>query len=427
MIGSMNSYQQWAAAAGGTCYWQTFLYSGESGTLASMAVYVDCDAGGADSLVLVIKTGGGADIAVSQPIALSAGTGKGWYAATMLASAVLTQGAYYGLGFTPTGNHIGFGTDSAGKILVYGVVSLGNHPPDAPTITSPGTGSTVIATQALRVYHTYGDQDGGSQSASALRWSVSGAASWTTISNNSPVSQVDIPAGTLTAGGAYDVQVRTYDDAGLVGPWSSTTVLNAVAPPAGPTITDPIVGQAITGDTYDVVWSIADQVSAEARRVANNAGSPNTGTVYETVTVASASLRMATLNFNVNGRVEHVQVRREYPAGVWSSWSSVAVTVSKTPPETPVCLVVNDATNRRIRISATHPTPGGGIPAVASMDVYRNNVDPLAPTVFRRIAKDLVPGATWDDYWVRAYPSIYAYVVRAVAATGASADSTAVY
>jgi hypothetical protein len=91
-----------------------------------------------------------------------------------------------------------------------------------------------------------------------------------------------------------------------------------------------------------MAWSAPDQTAAQVRRVADDAGSPDTTVVYhDSGTILSATARNRQIPFETNNRWEHVQVRIEHD-GLWSSWASVRVHVSYTPPATPTVVATAD-------------------------------------------------------------------------------------
>jgi hypothetical protein len=163
---------------------------------------------------------------------------------------------------------------------------------------------------------------------------------------------------------------------------------------------------------------VTDQAAYQVRTVADNAGAPDTGTVYtDTGTVTDVYARTVNVAFATNGRYEHVQMRVYYDA-LWSDWSSVRIAVAYTIPATPTVVVTPDDELGYIAVAATHPAPVGDQPVVACMDIYRSEAG--APAI--RIAKSLVPTNIYRDYAVASLVG-YNYIVAAVGTTGTTAYS----
>ena len=295
-----------------------------------------------------------------------------------------------------------------------------NQPPNAPVLNSPI--STTINRQVTNRFDwTFSDDDDGdTQSEFTLQIREQGEATLDVdVTEETPTTHYDLPGGTLAAGD-YEWRVRTRDALGEQGPYSSWEPFTAEDPPAGPTITAPGNDETISTENYTVEWSAAEQDDYQLRRVADDAGSPDTGTVYfDTGTVASSSTRSLSVEFPDNDRWEHIQLRVRR-SGLWSPWASVRVEVSYTPPATPTAVVVADTPEGAIGVSADHPTPGTGEPDVVSMDVRRRNVGDSGSGI--RIAAGVAPSGTHVD-WTVASGKPYEFAVRAYGDNGTSVTS----
>ena len=252
-----------------------------------------------------------------------------------------------------------------------------------------------------------------------MRYRLTGAATWTTITGTTPNSFYDFAPATLAAGD-YEWQVSTTDALGYVGPYSGSSFYAAADVPSPPTITAPINGSTVSAETATVAWSTPNQDAYEVRRVADNAGAADTGTVYFTTgVVESTAARSIAVAFPTNDRYEHVQVRVR-DAGLWSPWSSVRVLVSYTPPAVPTLVVTGNTPTGAITIQATHPTPGAGVPTVTSIDIHRRLASDTSDGI--RIAAGLAPSTAFAD-WAVASGVAYAYRVRALGSNGTSSWS----
>jgi hypothetical protein len=338
-------------------------------------------------------------------------------------------GGYYGGGSGASGSVGAAGGGGGGSSYVGGVtlttttaaqragsgqivITALNANPNAPGALSPAGGAIIDRTIAQRFSWTFSDPDAGdTQSKYDLQYRLVGAGSWTTVTATTPNAFSDFAASALTAGD-YEWQARNYDAQGLVSPWSSSAFFTAATPPGAPTITAPLSGGTVGNDPSLVSWSAPTQASYQLRKLADLAGSPDTGTIYyDSGEVVDAAARSQSLPFPVNNRWEHVQVRIK-AGGLWSPWSSVRVDVSYTPPGTPTLVV----------------TPSD---AAASIDVAIANVDPPAVTndLYRRVAGDgtgiriatgLALNSHYQDRTVASGVD-YEYSARAVAANGTSA------
>lgn len=207
-----------------------------------------------------------------------------------------------------------------------------NVAPNAPTGLSPAGGVTINKDATQRFSWTFSDPDAGdSQSAYDLRYRPSGTTTWTVVSATTTNTYRDFPAGTFAAGD-WEWQVRTADSQGVYGLYSASEFFTAASPPAEPSVTEPVNGATIASDTGQVAWSTPSQAAFQVRKVGDNAGGPDATTVYyDSGEVVSSTARNHGLTYPVNNRDEHVQVRIK-SNGLWSSWASVKISVSYTPP-----------------------------------------------------------------------------------------------
>lgn len=281
----------------------------------------------------------------------------------------------------------------SGPYLITSANAAPNVAPNAPTITAP-TGATVIDRALTQQFSwTFSDTDPGDhQSAYDIQYRVVGAGSWTTVSNTS-TNQFHNFAGATFAAGDYEWQVRNYDSLGVVGPYSASSFFTAADKPATPTITAPPNAGTVPAAAQTVTWSAPNQTSYQVRTVADNAGSPDTATVYsDTAEVVDAAARSRSVTFPVNGRYEHVQVRVKY-SGLWSDWASNRVLVSYTPPTVPTFTLTANNTAGTLAVAITNPAPGVGVPTTLYNDVYVND-----GTGELRKASGVATNGTWTYY-----------------------------
>jgi hypothetical protein len=297
-----------------------------------------------------------------------------------------------------------------------------NQAPTAPTGLTPSGGSIVDRTAAQVFGWTRNDPDAGDyQTKYELRYRLVGAGSWTTLAEVVSGTTSHTFAANFFAAGNYEWQVRLADQLGVWSPFSASAFFTAAVPPAAPGITAPVNGSTLASADGEVVWTAPDQSAFQARRVADAAGAADPNTVYyDSGTVVSAAARNHGLTFSVNNRWEHVQVRVRDSNNLWSTWSSVRVQVSYTPPAAPT-LVASVTAAGHVAVVVTHPAPSGGQPAIATHDVYRRRVGDGSPEGVR-VAAGVAPGATWVDALV-GHRESYEYRAVAHGANGTSSTS----
>lgn len=268
-----------------------------------------------------------------------------------------------------------------------------NTAPNAPTLNSPPNNGTIDLNSPYQFGWTPSDADpGDSQSKFDLQYCVVGASTWTAVTATTPNAYWIAAANTFTAGN-YEWQVRTYDSQGIVGPWSSSSFFTAAVAPPAPTFTAPVNGATIGTSSYTATISAPDVIASRWRTVADNAGSPDTSTIYSAaVTQTTGDLRSHTFTFPVNNRTEHLQCQVQNAAGLWSTWADSRNPISYTPPAAPTRALTGGATPPTVTVAITNPTPSGGQPAVAYNDIYVNDND---GTGWVRKATNVAANGTW--------------------------------
>jgi hypothetical protein len=336
--------------------------------------------------------GAGATASVSGVVTSSGGGGGGGgyfgggggdgYYSDVVAGQGGAGGCNYVGGLTSTYNGDGYALASvppAGWDINSGggfVALTYNLPPNAPTVNQPVSG-TYIADDLANIFAwTFSDPDAGdTQSAADLRWRV-GAGAWTTVSNISTTATQShsFASGywTAEAGSSVEFQIRTYDSSGVVGPWSSSAFFTPVATPTAPAITSPADGATMGQTTESVTWTFASQRAYQVQRIADNAGSPDPGTVYsDTGQVANGATHTLALNFSVNNRYEHIRVRAQNAtSSLWSDWTDVRVHVAYEAPAVPTLTVTAIPGSAAVELTITNPAPTGDEPDVATQAIF---------------------------------------------------------
>lgn len=242
-----------------------------------------------------------------------------------------------------------------------------NKAPNAPSLNYPVGSVTLDRAVVNRFRFTPSDPNPGDvQTAYEVGYRLVGASTWTTVTGGS-TGYHDFPAGTFAAGD-YEWRARTADRFGQWGPHSTPETFTAADAPSTVTITDPINNATMTQGTYEVQWSgVGD--AFEIRTVADAAGSPDETIVYtESGTVESPTTRAWTVEFAVDDRAEHIQVRQR-DGELWSEWASVRVEIDFTLPAVPRVQVAVDDAAATITLTITNPEPTGTEPVVVRNDV----------------------------------------------------------
>jgi hypothetical protein len=313
-----------------------------------------------------------------------------------------------------------FWSPSGGNgVAIWTLLLASNAPPNASTNLSPTGNATIDRTAIQRFSWTFNDPNpGDTQSKFDIQYRLVGAGTWTQILNQVSVNSYYDFAANFFAAGNYEWQVRTYDSQGAQGAWSASSFFTAATPPSQPTLTAPANNAIISSTPAAVTWSVPQQDGYQIRRVRDNAGVPDTTTVYyDTGDTPSTSLRATTIPFETNGRYEHVQLRIRVGT-LWSAWASNRVQVSYNPPPAPTGFTVTpNSAGGYTDLAWTNPAAGGGQVAISYVDVYRLNT---VTGVEKRIATQ--QATTFRD-WTAASGVLYQYRVVAFGANGVSTSA----
>lgn len=309
--------------------------------------------------------------ASASSVGLSA-TGSVRVAGTADIRPLLITDTTYAGGTVPGVTATKTGAGSLTSKFAFSLALTPNAPPDAPDLVSPiDPANPVDRTVTNRLRWNFSSPvDGDRQSRFVLVWhnadfTVSGSVDQTT-----PNNYWDAPPGTFPAD---DLQwtAKVYGARGLASPFAPDAFFTAADHPDTATITYPTDGGTVSQvDRID--WSYPEQGAYQVRRVADDDGSPDTGTIYfdtgETDDPDNL-VRSLALTFETNNRYEHVQLRTKLD-GVWSDWADVRVLVSYTPPPAPQPVVSRGDDGASIAIAYSVPEPEGDEPAATSVDIW---------------------------------------------------------
>jgi hypothetical protein len=193
-----------------------------------------------------------------------------------------------------------------------------------------------------------------------LRFSPSGANTWTVVSNvASPCPLVG-----LTAGAAYDVQVQSANAAGVSG-WSATSTLSTAAAPSGSSVPNaPSINSVAppadgTNSVLTVIWTPpAADSSHPAAAGYNLRYSPSGAGTWTTVSGVASPYKISGLS---GAAAIDVEVQATNASGNPGAWSSV--TTGSTWGATVTGGNLAFATTQ---VHGTGVAPGGGANCIAT-------------------------------------------------------------
>lgn len=365
-----------------------------------------------------------------------AGGGGSNYVGGLIASTVNSQGGSLGAG-------------AGAATLSY------NLAPNQPTVTAHANGDD---TTGVKVNWTFSDPDpADTQSRADVRWRV-GAGAWTTVSPavTGSAGLYTFAANTFQTAGvigqSVEFQVRTYDAAGMVGPWSvssfcvprreSTTAptltlpagLNSTTPQFTITSTVPfryvrvVVQDTVTLATYDFSHfsGLANGwLAASGGLSGGGGGAPGGDDTAAEVTSVTLTLPydMPFAGFAyVNGRnYTFTAYTSDISNAFVPSAVSAGVTVASAvgSPLTPSLAVNPDPTSGSIGLAITNPG-SDPFPPVRN-EIWRTDLDHNGAET--RIAASVAVGGTFVD-WQAPTNTNVRYRVAAVSAAGNKAYST---
>ncbi|MDF2534416.1 MAG: hypothetical protein K0R18_573 [Bacillales bacterium] len=278
--------------------------------------------------------------------------------------------------------------------------------PTSPTNLSPSS-SAISRNVGQRFSWQHNDPNGTDpQSKFNLDWRIQGNSTWNTVTQTTTNSYYDMPANTLPVG-TIEWRVRTYDQGGLVSPYSTIAVVNVGETPGLPIITSPTNGATVSIARPNVQWSAPSQTDYHVK-VLNAAG---TTIIWEEV--KTSTNKAVTIGTNLNNLTSYkIQVAVKN-TGLWSSFANVDISMSFIPPAVPnVGTVKGDA---YIQINIQDPTPSGSQPSVLYHEVYKD-----IEGLFVLVATNVM--SNFKDYQVKSGETTR-YFVRAIGTNSTFRDT----
>lgn len=329
-------------------------------------------------------------------------------------------GSNYTTGLTSvTSNTQGGGGNGAGSaVLSY------NLAPNQPTLTAHANGDD---TAGVAVTATFSDPDAGdTQSRMDVRWRI-GAGAWTTIAPavTGAGATYTFAANTFQTAGvigqSVEWQARSYDAAGMVGPWSNS---GFVVPRREPTTTPTITVPAVNGSTVPV--TVANTTQFRYARVTMTDVTAGTTTDFGWLDLGaeftSAAFTLAAYAY-VNGQQYKYRVYTadyiDVPVPSPVSTPDVTVTAALNSSLQPTCTVTPNATSGAVQVTATNP--GSDPNAPTRNEIWRTDLDHGG--VETRIASTVAVNGSFTD-WQAPTNTNLRYRVAAIAPNGNRTYST---
>lgn len=275
-----------------------------------------------------------------------------------------------------------------------------NYAPTTPTNLSPSGGQPVNRANAVRLSWQHNDVNNNDpQSKFNLQWRIQGTTTWNEVTQTTINQYYDI---SNLPHGIIEWQVRTYDQVGLISPYSQIAVFIAGDKPSTPTITAP--SEDVVPIPQPVVqWSSVEQVAFHLKVLDINGN-----LVWESQQISTN--KALTLGIALTNETDYkIQVAIKNADNLWSEFITKQIYVTYTPPKKPIVTI--QAATSHIVLDIVNPLPEGTEPEVTGNDIYK-----LMDGVWVRIAE----GVTFEyrDYAVKSDVE-YTYQVRAIGSTGA--------
>jgi hypothetical protein len=289
-----------------------------------------------------------------------------------------------------------------------GVFSIAhNTAPTSPTNLVPSS-ETVARGVGQRFSWQHNDPNGTDpQSKFDLEWRIQGNSTWNVVTQTTTNSYYDMVANTLPIG-TIEWRVRTYDQGGLVSPYSTISVITVGESPGLPIITSPSNGATIPIAKPTIQWSAPNQTDYHVK-ILNAAG---TVTIWEEIkTSTNKAVTVGTNLSNLTSYKVQVAVKS---SGLWSGFANVNITVSFTPPALPTYEVTVGDSYIQIDIQDTVPT--GTQPNVLYHDIYKE-----VEGTYELIATNVL--SQYKDYHVKSGETIN-YFVRSIGNNNTYVDTS---
>lgn len=274
-----------------------------------------------------------------------------------------------------------------------------NIPPLQPTELYPRGGITIDRSKIQRFSWRHNDQD--NQSKYDIQWRLQGNSVWNVISGIDTQEFYYFPSNILPLG-IIEWRVRTYDQGGLVGPYSATSIFKATDPSEKPNIISPIDLGSIATANPTIQWSSVDQVEYQIEIYNGN-------TLHWSYGALSKNRAQTVLNDLENLTSYEIRVRIRKQDGLWSDWDIINVTTAFIPPPQPILEINSDNENAMIIINIQNPLPTGDEQEADKNVIYRRE---LGVDEWIKLKDDIEVNGSFIDY-TPASGRVYQYMVEA--------------
>jgi hypothetical protein len=276
--------------------------------------------------------------------------------------------------------------------------------PTTPTTLAPN-GVTVDRGSTQRLSWKHNDPNPNDpQSKFVLYWRLQGSSTWNEITQVTINEFYEFPPNVFPRG-TIEWRVRTYDQIGLVSPYSDTATFYAGDKPSKPTITSPSGTVSVANPT--VQWSSSGQTGFIL-----NVKNANGDVVYSVQ--RNNTNKAETISYSlVNQQKYTIDLKIKNVDGLYSDAAILNISVSYTPPAIPDIETVKG--DSFIQIKITDPSPTGTQPVVLHHEIFKE-----INHSFVKIATDVQ--SEYKDYNISSNESVR-YFVRTQGDNGTFADT----
>lgn len=194
-------------------------------------------------------------------------------------------------------------------------------PPDKPTLVSP-VGAYKDSASVVRFEWQYNSSVGGKQKKFDFQWSTN-QSSWTTISETTENTYLDIPEDTFPVGNIY-WRVQTYNEYDESSGYSDAAVFYSIGAPTAPII------QAVSNECRPLIeWSAFDQQIYQIQILQGEA------VIYDSGDMPGISTRQYRIPIFLDDGEYSARVRIKNEYDMWSEWGTTSFSISTIKPDKP--------------------------------------------------------------------------------------------
>jgi len=233
-----------------------------------------------------------------------------------------------------------YSTRASSELRPYLKITYEDVPPDKPTLLEP-IGVYRDSASVIRFEWQYNSSVGGEQKKFDLQWSTN-QSSWTTISETTENTYLDIPEDTFPVGNIY-WRVRTYNEYDESSGYSDAAVFYSIGAPTTPLI------QSVSDECRPLVeWISFDQQIYQLQILQGET------VLYDTGDMPGISTRQYRIaGFLDDGEYSaKVRIKNEYD--LWSEWGTYDFTISTTKPSKPTLSIQRTRYGQELMIAGTY-------------------------------------------------------------------------